>query len=628
MPFYSEQTLHQVRSATDILDLIRPHTDLNRAGPDSYKGLCPFHREKTPSFNVSPEKGFFFCFGCKTGGDAFKFMKLMFGMSFPESVRELARRAGVSLPEGGDEPQGPHAGPERRQRLHKVMDRASEIYEARLWSDEGVRVRNYLRGRGVGDALMRSFRLGYSHSGWDGLIRELAGEGFHEDILLEAGLAKANLHGSGGAYDAFRDRLMIPIQERDGRTVAFAARLLDAAVQSPQAAREGDREAPKFINSPATPIWTKGRLLYGMPQAEPFLDAAECIFLVEGYFDLIALHAAGIKYAVAAMGTALTQTQVNMLRGKGLEVYLLFDGDEAGRLAALKAVPKLLNARLEGRAVTLPGDHDPDTFIRERGPVPLLELAEKAPEALEHALSVLLPDPGASMAAKGAAVDYIKDFMAEVAEPVTYSMVRSQFARGLGVPPEDLPAARSRREQPFPEDEGPGGPAPFAVGQPHAREDHEGGGDLEPHSMKLLEHVLMNPATAGALERVEGRWPQEQCEELASELLSQYRETGTVSFIGLSTRWREGPLGELVARVANSVPDGDTVGAKEDAEVYAGRVLQLTAKRRLQELTALLKAALEAGDEEGVARIRAEQAAAKNEAAGRTLPARRPGPGG
>jgi DNA primase len=631
LPFYSDQTKEAVRAATDLLELVRAHVDLRRSGEDRYTGLCPFHQEKSPSFSVRPGKGLFYCFGCHAGGDCFRWMQLMYGMTFPQAVQELARLHGVPIPEeesarGGAREGG---GRERRQLLYELMERAAAFFSSLLWDHDGLHVRNYLRRRGVGDDIIRSFRLGFSPPGWDVLCRALAREGWDEGALVEAGLAK--LRDRGGVYDAFRGRLMIPVQERDGRTVAFAGRLMEG----PPAGREGGaggpapdtqtdafRDPPKYINSPATPIYEKGRLLYGMPQAEPFIAAAGCVFIVEGYFDLIALHSAGIRYSVAAMGTALTQTQVNMLRGKGSQVYLLFDGDRAGRDAAKKALPKLLNARLDGWAVILPVDHDPDTFLRECGAEALMELARTAPAALDYTCSRLLADRGMSLAGRAQAADDVKALLSEVPDSALGQLLLRGLADGLGIPPETLALGGGVQPEEAPPPEALPGMltrvAPATADYRDLWEDKEGFHVLDSRAVVLFEHVLRHPATAGCLERIEGRWPRSQqaSADFAAELLRQFRETGGLAVERLAFKWPNGSLGEMVTRVgcgANLPPPDPPDVAAASASYLASQYLMGVCQDRLKELHGSLRLASEADDGESSARIRSERDALQAE---------------
>jgi DNA primase len=616
LPYFSEQTIAQVRDATDLLALVSERVQLQRAGPDSYKGLCPFHSEKTPSFTVSPTKGFFYCFGCNVGGDAIRFLRLSSGLSFPEAVRELARRNGIPLPETGER-DSLDGGRAKARRLYELMDRAAKYFSDNLWDSAGTRIRNYLRKRGVGDGIARDFRLGYSLPGWDGLTKALVKEGWEEALLLEAGLAKPR--EIGGVYDTFRDRLMIPVLERDGRTAAFAGRVMDSpAAREARASRSGDGpgfEPPKYINSPATPIYTKGRLLYGLPQAAPFLPAAGCVFLVEGYFDLIALHSAGVRYAVASMGTALTQTQANLLRAKDAEVLLLFDGDRAGREAARKALPRLLNAGLRGRVVLLPEEHDPDTFIREHGPEALMELAETAPTALDYAVSRILEAHGEGLESRLAALTEIRELHAEVDDPALAQLLCNSFASRLGIDPATIPLPgrtprEPRREEDVPPDSQDGHPVPRSPRPEASPEDPRAAEvDIDDRSAALLEHVLRHPETAVILESMTGAWPTAAAGALASELLAQLAASGTVTPARLSQRWREGRAGEFVARAGaegrKQEPETAWVSAQEDAALL---LLDVKSKQLLSIRSRLREAAAQE-DFEAVRRLNDERTA-------------------
>jgi DNA primase catalytic core len=596
-----------VKDAADILDLVRAYVDLSPSGPGNYKGLCPFHAEKTPSFTVNSSERFYYCFGCHAGGDVISFQQKISGMTFPEAVRELARRYGVALPESetGDFDRGS----ERKARLYEAMERASEFFEACLWENGGIPVRNYLRKRGVSDQIIRDFRLGLSPPAWDMLSGYLLREGADEGTLREAGLSK--VRESGGLYDVFRGRLMIPVTDPEGRAVAFAGRRLDLPGFDMDRDRDpGSKayEAPKYINSPATPIYTKGRQLYGLTQAAPFISAAGLVFVTEGYFDLIAMHASGLRYSVAVMGTAFTQVQAGLLRRLSPEeVYLLFDGDRAGREAARKALPRLLNAGLEGRAVILPDDHDPDTFLRDGtkgGPEALLALAESSPSAFDYTVSRLLTDRGEGLSGEVQAISDIREMLSEVTDKGGAQLLRNHLAKALGIDPQTINvptraelALRPRRPEPEEASEregdeekrdfldGPDGPElrtgqPGQAGQPEkpgrsAKDedidwftvsDGEGvrtqgdpevfrkvlGQPLDNSSMNLLLHVIRHPETAGALDRLEGFWPGPREEALASELSAQARALGSIECSRLSSKWTRGPLaGELARCVAS-----------------------------------------------------------------------------
>ena len=334
MPRFSDEVIDRVVRATDILSLVRHHVDLKRAGT-SWRGLCPFHAEKTPSFYVDPEKGKYYCFGCHQGGGAIKFHMLVSGLSFPDALRDLAQRAGIELPEptGGASPT--MDGRPLKTVLYELMGLAAGFYRKELWKPSGRNALSYLiEERALTEDVVKDYGLGLAPDSWDALLRELDARRYSHRSQIAAGLIKARSQGDG-FYDVFRHRLMIPVSDSDNRTVALAGRTW---------AKPADPQAPKYLNSPATDIYAKGRLLYGLHQARPHVRAGGLVFLVEGYFDLISLVSAGVKPVAAVMGTALTQFQLSSIRSLAKEVHLVFDSDSAGEEATKRALPLLYNA--------------------------------------------------------------------------------------------------------------------------------------------------------------------------------------------------------------------------------------------------------------------------------------------
>ena len=345
-----EPVVAEILRRTDIVELIGGVLPLKAAGR-AHKALCPFHTEKTPSFIVNPERQIFHCFGCGEGGDAITFLVKHERLTFPEAVRYLAERAGVSLPaaRGGG---GPAEG-EGRLHLLDVQRQALEHFRENLRGPEGSVAREYLRGRGLTPELTERFQLGYALPRWDGLLRVLKTRG-HPDRLLEAaGLTVARQTGSGH-YDRFRHRLMIPIWDVGGKVVGFGGRALD------------DKEV-KYLTSPETAISRKGTHLYGLNLAARAIRERNRALVVEGYFDAIRLHAHGFDHAVATLGTALTTEQARLLGRYATTVVLLFDPDAPGIDAARRNLEHLINVDLDWRIVLLSGGLDPDAYLRTHG---------------------------------------------------------------------------------------------------------------------------------------------------------------------------------------------------------------------------------------------------------------------
>jgi DNA primase len=357
---FPDSFVEEVRRAADLPRVVQDHVTLKKVG-SSWKGLCPFHQEKTPSFNVRGE--YFHCFGCGEGGDVFKFVMLREKASFPEAVESLARRFGIPLPERGTE-----AGPERKEReqLLAVMAAAAEHYAKTLWAKGGTLAREYLTGRGFAKETLEAIGAGASRDAWEDLLGALRGR-FGEALLLQAGLV---LEKNGKHYDRFRNRAMFPIANESGKVVAFGARSLDGS-------------EPKYLNSPETPVYQKGRTLYGLSWAkEAFRKEGRCI-LMEGYLDVARALASGIPEAVATCGTALTPAHARLLRRFVDTVVMGFDGDEAGVKAARKSLDVLLEEGLKVKVVELPGNHDPDSYLKEFGPAAYREKIDLAPDGME-----------------------------------------------------------------------------------------------------------------------------------------------------------------------------------------------------------------------------------------------------
>lgn len=368
--FFGKEVLDRVRMANDILEIVQwLGVPMRRAGA-SHKALCPFHKEKTPSFHVSPRTQSFKCFGCGAGGDVFKFLMLREGLDFPTAVRRLAERAQIALPETsapGD--RGPTR--ERREKLYEALSRARDWYHLLLMRDRRADgARRYLREREFGSAVAKEYRLGYSPASDGGLVEWAKGQGIEEAVLEEAGLA---LRGRSGLFDRFRNRLMIPISDDFGRIVGFTARLLEP----------GAKEA-KYINSPETPVFHKGRLLFGLDRAKRALQERRSALLCEGQLDCIRCQFAGLGYAVAPQGTALTEEQARILRRYVDEVILCFDADPAGQEATWRNAGTLIAAGLSVKAASLPAGEDPDSLIRKQGAPAIEKAVAAAADIFEH----------------------------------------------------------------------------------------------------------------------------------------------------------------------------------------------------------------------------------------------------
>jgi DNA primase len=441
-----QDLIEEIRRRNDIIDVIAEYLPLKGSG-GNYKALCPFHSEKTPSFTITRPKQIFHCFGCGVGGNVFHFIMKYEHLTFPEAVASLAKRCGVTLPKSRSRAQ-PSPVEAQKERLYDMNELAAKFFHKLLLdAPQGEKARNYLKERGISPRSIERFQLGYAPAGWDGLLRYGTERGFQPQMLAEVGLVKARDDGHG-FYDRFRDRLMFPISNVMGRVVALGGRLL-----------ENLPEAPKYLNSPETAIYKKGTLLYGLHLAKQPIRAEGRVLIVEGYLDLISLSQAGIEHVVATLGTALTRSHVQVLKAYAKEAVLLFDGDTAGRSAALRgkeyflqghvryflpsAHVSSLKGALEGdlhaKVVLLPQGHDPDTFVRHEGRDALLAMVQEAQpfvdflldtEAKEHDLT--------SVQGKLAYVRKLLPLIVDMANQVERTEYLSALVKRTGIAPSAL----------------------------------------------------------------------------------------------------------------------------------------------------------------------------------------------
>ena len=356
MPGIPDALIDEVRSASDLVDVVSDRVRLKKQG-QRYVGLCPFHNEKSPSFSVDPSQNLYYCFGCRRGGDVFKFVEEAEGVGFLDAVRLLADRAGIEVVEEGASPEA-----DRRGALHAALRFAAGYFYKNLARPEGARGVAYLRERGFSKEAVREFGIGVAPADWDGLVTAATEAGYKPDVLEAVGLAKER-GGGGGHYDVFRDRLMFPILSPIGKVLGFGGRILPDTQTGSE-----DYTPAKYVNSPETEVYRKSRVLYGMKQAKRAIRTEREAVVVEGYADVVSLWDAGVRNVVAASGTALTPAQVELLKKLDVQrLVLLFDADDAGLGAARKGVDVALDGGLAPYAVTLPDRADPDSFVRQFG---------------------------------------------------------------------------------------------------------------------------------------------------------------------------------------------------------------------------------------------------------------------
>ncbi len=446
---FTQQHLDEIRSRVDILEIVGQVVKLKRAG-ENWKGLCPFHTEKTASFTVNPKRNIYHCFGCGAGGDAFSFLMRQDRVAFPEAVRALAERAGVTLPDAGTR------APEvdgKLEALRRVMTLAAEFYTTSLWERGGEKARAYLEQRGVDPEVAKRFGLGYAPESWNALLSVMGRQGIGEDVLVQAGLILSR-QNQPGFYDRFRGRLLFPIRDVQGRVVAFGGRALSG-------------EEPKYLNSPETPLYVKGQVLYALDVAKGAIRDRSRAILVEGYLDCLMAHQHGFGETVAALGTAFTTAQLGLLRRYADEVVALFDADAAGQKASsrleemMNDVMDLQNlgwsvARTGGfekaghlpiRVALLPPGHDPDSLLRAEGAAALNAMLDAARPLLSFVLEKALGEEDLATS-RGRANAHAR-----------VALILSKVANAqLWIEAQQLQGARARGRRPAPMAGTPGAP--------------------------------------------------------------------------------------------------------------------------------------------------------------------------
>lgn len=537
------QLVAAVRQAVDIVVIAEDHTRLTKRGRRS-SGLCPLHREKTPSFTVDPEQGLFYCFGCGQGGDAIKLHMLLSGDDFPAAMESLARRFGVPLPAAPARRGG--AGERNERDLESVLAEAAEWFTRQL--ERAEEPRRYLERRGISSELAERYGVGYAPPGWDGLRKALSPR-TPEAVLEAAGLLTPSEKRPGERYDRFRHRLMFPIRNAAGALVGFGGRAL------------GTDDKPKYLNTPETERFRKGTLLYGLDQAKRSIREQGRAVLVEGYFDVLGAVAGGIDGVVASMGTSLTGEQAQLLSRYCEEVVVGYDGDAAGVEASRRALGILLPVGIAVRRLLLPPGEDPDSLRMSAGAEALQRLLATAPDAVEHELSRLLPAaPPTDPQGQARLAGPVAELLTPVKDPILRWAYGRRAAERMGVPFELL-APRL-------------GPAPVPVRRPPPRSvptlpsGRAPGRDLEEAALRLLLAMLPGSTTPqpsvlpgrAELPPEDAFWDG-ACRELYGTFCALYQEAGGEPPELSSLRERleavgAGPSVDLVARLVIEGADG------------------------------------------------------------------------
>jgi len=577
---FSEDLLEQVRGANPIYDVVSDYVSLKKSGRN-YMGLCPFHGEKTPSFTVNQERQIFHCFGCGEGGNVFVFVMKREGLSFPEAVRLLAARRGISLPEyspGRPEEKG------LKERLLEANAAAAGVFKANLLGPSGRQALAYLERRSITAATREEFGIGWAVPGRDALCRELAKKGFTQQELLQAGLSSQR--ETGGVVDRFRGRVVFPIHDVAGRVVAFGGRLL------------ADGE-PKYLNSPETPLYHKSNVLYGLHRAKESIRREGVGIIVEGYFDLITAVQAGVANVVATSGTALTEGHAALMRRFAERWVVVFDGDAAGIRAAKRSLEVFVANGLFARGVLLPDGADPDSFIRAQGAAAFHGLVGKADDLMDFFLRRTVQEHRLdTIEGKVTAVRETVPLLAKVRDRVAQADYLARAAQSLGVKEEVLWSevrglGGSRGDSGFGASAASPAPRPAVAERPRAEE------------MELVKALLAHPSLAAelrgnlALEEIEN----EDCRAVAGLAFALLDRGGTDSLAG-RLQFEDERLRRLVTAWA---ADPGSLAEEHEARRAARECLACIRKRRQDRESLLVQQKLcsaeAAGDHETVKKL-------------------------
>ena len=426
-----EDKISEIKNAADIVDVVSETVLLKKAGKN-FIGLCPFHSEKTPSFTVSPDKQIFHCFGCGVGGNVISFLMKQEGLSFPEAARHLAKRYGVSIPEGPVSPEQKRRMSERES-LFDLNRRAMDYFhETLLKSPAGEKARSYLSKRGISAKTIDAFKLGFAWDGWDHLLRYFSGRRIPRTLLEKSGLILARKDNSG-YYDRFRNRIIFPIFNASMQVIGFGGRVLDDAL-------------PKYLNSPETAVYNKSRSLYGIHRAKEKCRTTGTVFIVEGYFDLLTLHQHGIENAVATLGTALTAEHVRLLTRYASRMILVYDSDEAGIRSAQRCIETFWQEHVDFRRedvfseekadthiLVLPAGHDPDSFVFENGPEAFLASASDSPGIITFLMDCAIRRHGLTPEGKIRIISELQEPLSAINDRVAQSIYIQQLAERIGI---------------------------------------------------------------------------------------------------------------------------------------------------------------------------------------------------
>ncbi len=522
---FDDNKIDEIKSRVDIVDLASEYLTLKKAGRN-FIGLCPFHQEKTPSFTLNREKQIFYCFGCGQGGNVITFLMKIAGKSFPEAIKDLAQKAGIVLPPRITSKESLEKD-SLREKIAELNLRAAQQFARNLYSPAGKDARQYLQDRGISEETIKQFRLGYVPDSWNSLTNHIEGSGIPLKLAEQAGLVIIGKEGK--FYDRFRGRLIFPIENVFGEVIAFGGRILD-------------KGEPKYLNSPESPVYIKGKNLYGLNKTKDAIRGRDFALIVEGYFDLISLVNAGISNVVATLGTALTREHLELLRRYTTNVVALFDPDAAGKKAIDRSLELFLETRMKARVLILPDDLDPDDYVKKFGKDNLEALISRAQPLSDYYIENVIGG-GKTFEDKREMVKTAMEFIEKISDKKEKALFIKRIAEKTGIN-EELFIKEQRRQEPK-----------RAGTKPQTNINNDA---VELHLIQLL---LEYPKKINQVEEddILHYFLQPQLKSLGEKIINAYRRLGFVDIGEILSEDEDAPLRErMFQMMIKALPADDT----------------------------------------------------------------------
>ena len=565
---FDDSKIEEIKSRVDIVELASEFLTLKKAGRN-YLGLCPFHQEKTPSFTVNREKQIFYCFGCGEGGNAITFLMKIANKTFPEAIKDLAEKTGVVLPPRLTSKEGREKDTVR-ENISNLNLRAAQQYARNLYSPVGKGARDYLQNRGITEETVKQFRLGYVSDTWRSLTDYIENSGTSLKLAEQAGLVIAGKEGS--YYDRFRGRLIFPIENVFGEIVAFGGRILE-------------KGEPKYLNSPESPVYIKGRNLYGLNKTKEEIRKKGFALIVEGYFDLISLWNVGIGNAVATLGTALTRDHLELLRRYTVEVVALFDPDEAGRKALDRSLELFLGMNIRAKALVLPGGFDPDNYVKKFGKDRLEELISHAQPLSDYYIENVLGG-GKTFEEKREKVKTAIEFINKINDKNEKDLFIKRIAEKTGINQELLIKEVYKKE--------------VHIKQKSAEQKQNLKIHIDPVEVNLIRLLLEYPQKTVQVEseNILDYFLQPELKDLGAKIIEIYKLLGSVDIGVILPTDEDTPLREKIFQLMMEALPADDVMVDK---IFADNIRQIQKKwykDQHQQIKLKLGKAQENGNEE------------------------------